>query len=98
MFKQPGKLFLNQDDTVAIGGEAGLIRLFCITKQKVVQEFTAHDNRVKELNWIKGSDLIKLGLSLKSVVTGFLFTISSESHLKMWQVTRVRINHKNPNL
>lgn len=86
---------LHQDDTIAIGGEAGLVRFFCIAKQKVVQEFTAHDNRVKELNWVKGSDLVQLGLNLKSAVTGFLFTISSDSHLKLWRVARVRILTKN---
>lgn len=77
------------DDTIAIGGEAGLVRFFCVTKQKVLQEFTAHGNRVKEMSWVKGSELVQCGLELRPSATGFLFTISSDSHLKLWQVSRV---------
>lgn len=65
-----------------------MIRLFSISKEKVVQEFTAHDNRIKELNWIKGSD-VPLGSGSKSNILGYLFTIGSDSHLKLWLLSRL---------
>lgn len=65
-----------------------MIRFFSISKEKVVQEFTAHDNRIKELKWIKGSD-VPSGSGSKNNFLGYLFTISSDSHLKLWLLSRL---------
>ena len=70
--------FLN-NDLIAIGGDREEIEIHNLTESKLIMSFEAHENRVKEIVVLTQKQLTMLDAN-----SVWLFTISSDSLLKMW--------------
>ena len=75
-----------QDMLIAVGGEYDSIAFYNLETGEMVFEFKAHENRIKAL-------YSTYGHSEKQDDTGyvFLFSVSSDGLVKLWQVDKVSI-------
>lgn len=83
------KFFLTslQDSKLIIAGDCNFLLIYDIEKKAVIKQFTAHENRIKDLAWVSlrnlGDELIdqtKVDENDK-----WLVTISSDGFIKVWE-------------
>lgn len=70
-----------------ISGDCNELVIFDIQTNSVVQSFSAHDNRIKDMSWIQLDNVSKDLIDEDSISENhrWLITASSDQFIKIWQ-------------